>query len=105
MQHQYDHIQKSPLYLIIFAMGILQLIAATTFFPWSISNLPGIILLFSGIFVIFLAFGFQHLQVVDQGDFLTIRFGKLPLPLMVIRKVALSLAAMDVFSNVASILN
>ncbi len=81
MQPQYDHIQKSPLYLIIFAMGILQLIAATTFSPWSISNLPGIILLFSGIFVIFLAFGFQHLQVVDQGDFLTIRFGKLPLPL------------------------
>lgn len=40
MQPQYDHLQKSPLYLIIFAMGILQLIAATSFFPWSISNLP-----------------------------------------------------------------
>lgn len=81
MQPQYDHIQKSPLYLIIFVMGILQLIAATTFSPWGISNLPGILLFFSGIFVIFLAFGFQHLQVVDQGDFLNIRFGRLPLPL------------------------
>ncbi len=81
MQPQYDHIQKSPLYLIIFAMGILQLIAATTFSPWSNSIFPGIILFFSGLFVIFLAFGFQHLQVVDQGNFLTLRFGKLPLPL------------------------
>jgi len=81
MQPQYDHIQKSPFYLIIFAMGTLQLIAATTLFPWSKSIFPGIILFFSGIFVIFLAFGFQHLQVVDQGNCLTIRFGKLPLPL------------------------
>jgi len=80
MQPQYDHTQKSPLYLIIFVMGILQFIAATTFFPWSNSIFPGIIMGFSGIFVIFLAFGFQHLKVVDQGDYLTIRFGKLPLP-------------------------
>ena len=81
MQTQYDHIQKSPLYLIIFATGVLQLIAAITFSPWSISIFPGIILFFSGIFVIFLAFGFQHLQTVDQGNYLTIGFGKLPLPL------------------------
>jgi len=80
MQPQYDHIQKSPLYLIIYAMGILQFITATTFFSWSNSILPGIIMVFSGIFVIFLASGFQHLQVVDQGNYLTIRFGKLPLP-------------------------
>ena len=80
MQTQYDHIQKSPLYLIIFAMGILQLIAATTFPTWSNSIFPGIILFLSGIFVIFLAFGFQHLQAFDQGNYLTIRFGKLPLP-------------------------
>ena len=70
MQPQYDHIQKSPLYLIIFAMGILQLIAATTFSPWSNSIFPGIILFFSGLFVIFLAFGFQHLQVVIKEIFL-----------------------------------
>ena len=81
MQPQYDHIQRSPLYLIIFAMGILQLIAATTFPRWSISIFPGIMLFFCGIFVIFLAFGFQHLQTVDQGNYLTIGFGKLPLPL------------------------
>ena len=81
MQPQYDHIQRSPLYLIIFAMGILQLIAATTFPRWSISIFPGIMLFFCGIFVIFLAFGFQHLQCVDQGNYLTIGFGKLPLPL------------------------
>lgn len=81
MQPQYDHIQKSRLYFIIFAMGILQIIAATTFFPWSKSIFPGVILFFSGTFVIFLAFGFQHLQAVDQGNCLTIRFGKLPLPL------------------------
>ena len=81
MQPQYDHIQKSPLYLIIFAMGTLQLIAATTFFPWSNSIFPEIILFCSGIFVIFLAFGFQHLQIVDQGNYLTIRFGNLHLPL------------------------
>ena len=80
MQPQYDHTQKSPLYLIIFVMGILQFIAATTLFPWSNSIFPGIIMVFSGIFVIFLAFGFQHLQAVDQGNNLTIRFGKLPLP-------------------------
>ena len=80
MQPQYDHIQKSPLYLIIFVMGILQFIAATTFFPWSNSIFPGIIMVFSGIFVTFLAFGFQHLQVVDQENYLTIRFGKLSLP-------------------------
>ena len=81
MQPQYDHIQKSPLYFIIFATGVLQLIATTTFFPWSTSIYPGIILFFCGIFVIFLAFGFQHLQTVDQGNYLTIGFGKLPLPL------------------------
>ena len=81
MQPQYDHIQKSSLYLIIFATGVLQLIAAITFFPWSISIFPEIILFFSGIFVIFLAFGFQHLQTVDQGNYLTIGFGKLPLSL------------------------
>ena len=81
MQPQYDHIQRSPVYLIIFAMGILQLIAATTFPRWSISIFPGIMLFFCGIFVIFLAFGFQHLQTVDQGNYLTIGFGKLPLPL------------------------
>ena len=80
MQPQYDHTQKSPLYLIIFVMGILQFIAATTFFPWNNSIFPGIIMVFSGIFVIFLAFGFQHLQVVDQENYLIIRFGKLPLP-------------------------
>ena len=81
MQPQYDHTQKSPLYLIIFVMGILQFIAATTYFPWSNSIFPRIILFFSGIFVIFLAFGFQHLQIVDQGNYLTIRFGNLHLPL------------------------
>lgn len=74
MQPQYEHTQRSPLYLIIFTMGILQLIAATTFSPWSNSIFPGIILVFSGIFVIFLAFGFQYLQVVDEGNYLTIRY-------------------------------
>ena len=81
MQPQYDHIQKSLLYLIFFALGTTQLIIAATFFATINSLLPGIIFFLSGILVIFLSFGFQHLQVVDQADFLTIRFGKLPLPL------------------------
>jgi len=79
MEHQYDHIQKSSLYLIISALGIFQLIFAASFFAVTNSILPVIIFSFTGIGVISLAFGFQHLRVVDQGDFLAIRFGRLPL--------------------------
>lgn len=80
MEHQYDHIQKSPLYLIISALGTCQLVFAISFFAATSSILAVLIFFFSGILVVSLAFGFQHLHVLDQGDFLAIRFGRLPLP-------------------------
>lgn len=80
MQHQYDHIQKSPLYLIIFGLGTCQLVFAISFFAATGSILAVLIFFLSGILVISLAFGFQHLHVLDRGDFLTIRFGRITLP-------------------------
>lgn len=42
MQPQYDHLQKSHLYLILFALGTTQLIIAATFFTPINALLPGI---------------------------------------------------------------
>ncbi|NBR06066.1 MAG: hypothetical protein EBT92_09880 [Planctomycetes bacterium] len=81
MQPKYDHIQKSPLHLILHVIGTFQLVFATSFLALTNLILPVMIFFFSGIIVLIFAFGFQYLHVVDQGDYLTIHFGSLPLPM------------------------
>ena len=72
----YRHTQWAPWHLVLDAIGVALLVAA-----W-LSNEPHFARwLFVGMAILFLLLGasFRHLTVEDQGDYLDIHFGPLPL--------------------------
>lgn len=75
-QPQYDHTQHAPLSMLIVIPAIILLVVA-----FAIANdaatARGMTVL-AGIVVI-VALSFQTLRVVDEGDFLAVRYGMLPI--------------------------
>ena len=71
----YCHTQKAPLHLLLHGMGLAILLWA-----WrSKAELPAAVILgFIGLILIFTALMFTNMTVRDDGDFLAIRFGLLP---------------------------
>ncbi|TWU40639.1 hypothetical protein [Novipirellula artificiosorum] len=76
MNGTYNHTQRSPLCLLLYALGFMFLILS-----WVLRNEPVIegMFLFIGVLMLFLAASFHHLKVEDEGDQLGIRFGPIPL--------------------------
>ena len=72
----YDHTQKAPWYLLLFAFAALFLTVA-----WVTRAEPVVptILVVAGLLMAMLGYSFQDLTVCDEGDRLAIRFGPLPL--------------------------
>jgi hypothetical protein len=72
----YEHKQTSPLNLILYALGVVQLAAA-----WLSRSNPAaaIILSFCAVVMIFAGLCVGYLIVRDEGDFLALRFGPLPI--------------------------
>ena len=73
----YEHTQKSPLYLLILAIaaimvGMLRTMPTGESFP--IWILGGVSLL-----LVCTAMSFGHLTVRDEGEYLAVRFGPLPI--------------------------
>lgn len=71
---EYSHTQRSPLWLIlVLAMAVCVIIGVQagggpdTIFPLALALLLGLV-----------AASFQHLTVEDQGEFLAVQFGPLP---------------------------
>lgn len=73
---RYHHTQKAPWFLLLFALAALFFTVA-----WVTRAEPVLpaILLVSGLLMAALGYSFQHLTVADEGDWLAIRFGPLPL--------------------------
>lgn len=72
----YSHTQKTPLFLLIYALAAVFLALG-----WFVQDAPPIRWLFPpiGMLMFVLAASFHHLSVVDQGDVLAVRFGPVPL--------------------------
>ena len=72
----YDHIQRSPLYLILLA-PVLAIAIAAMFVPVNAT----LAVFWSCMIPVFIvaAFSFKRLRVRDEGDCLAIRFGPLPI--------------------------
>jgi hypothetical protein len=71
----YRHTQKGPWSLLLYVLGIVFLIVS-----WYAPLLAlRITFLITGILMFPLGMSFHHLTVVDEGDWLTIRFGPFPL--------------------------
>ncbi len=75
-EHGYEHTQRAPLYLVLYALAFLMLFFAIAFrsdpmvplvFPWV------------GLMVLLLAASFHYLRVRDLGESLSIGFGPIPL--------------------------
>lgn len=71
----YSHTQKAPLHLLLHGMGFALFVWA-----WrSKAELPAAVILgFIGLLLIFTALMFTNMTVRDDGDFLAIRYGLLP---------------------------
>jgi hypothetical protein len=71
----YSHTHKAPLCLILYGSAL-----ACLGLGWMVDSAPGnVILIAVGLLLALLAPAFHHLNVVDEGDRLAIRFGPLPL--------------------------
>jgi len=72
----YDHKQTGGLHLLVFATVGIMLAGA-----WWARGEPfaAVILAATGLCILPLAFTFQHLRVRDEGDWLAVRYGPLPL--------------------------
>ena len=72
----YDHTQKAPWYLLLFAFAALFFTVAwvTRAEPFAPTFLVVV-----GLVMAMLGYSFQHLTVCDEGDRLAIGFGPLPL--------------------------
>ncbi|MBU0483043.1 MAG: DUF751 domain-containing protein [Proteobacteria bacterium] len=74
----YNHTQRGPVHLILYAIGLMFIALA-----WSQANLRSpltavvLLLLLAGL-MIFLGLCFHHLTVRDEGVFLAVRYGPLP---------------------------
>ena len=72
----YQHTQRAPLCLLIYATAAMFVGIA-----WFVRGTPAASIGFlgGGVLMIVLAAGFHHLRVADEGDQLSIAFGPLPL--------------------------
>ena len=72
----YHHTQKAPWFLLLFAFAALFFTVA-----WGTRAEPVLpaILLVTGLLMAVLGYSVQQLTVCDEGDWLAIRFGPLPL--------------------------
>lgn len=72
----YSHTQKGPLALVLFAVACAQFV-----FAGVASDIPAaaISLVTAGMIVLFGAFAFLHLSVIDEGDCLVVQFGPVPI--------------------------
>ena len=75
-ESSYDHTQKAPWFLLLFAFAALFFTVA-----WVTRAEPVVpaILVVAGLLMAMLGYSFQHLTVCDEGDRLAICFGPLPL--------------------------
>jgi hypothetical protein len=73
---EYEHTQRGPLYLIVYGLGVAVLVGA-----WFLRHVPELWRSWAGIAVVsaLLAESLRYLTVRDEGDWLAIRFGPLPL--------------------------
>ncbi|MCY2928639.1 MAG: hypothetical protein NTV86_03935 [Planctomycetota bacterium] len=72
----YDHTQKSPLYLILLLPAVVVMVSVV------VAPAPPpvfALLMVVEASLIVAAFSFMHLRVRDQGDYLAVRFGPLPI--------------------------
>lgn len=81
-QPAYQHTQRAPLCLILYAFAILEFILAWTLrhqqaIPWLMMSI--------GVLMLILAASFHYLRVSDSGDKLLVSFGPLPLFRRVVR--------------------
>jgi len=72
---EYDHTQKSPLYLILVLVSVV-LLATGNLLPHPAATWSFWI---GGILIGFSSLGFRQLTVRDSGDHLLVQFGPLPL--------------------------
>jgi len=80
-QPQYSHVQKAPLYLILYGVALVCALAACVF-----SDKAGMgISICVGLILSALASSFHHLAVTDLGDRLAVRFGPTPMFGMTVR--------------------
>ena len=71
----YSHTQKAPLWLILYGSAIGCFVLA-----WLVGSDPAnFIAVTVGLLIALLAQAYHHLTVVDEGTWLAIRFGPLPL--------------------------
>ncbi len=75
LPERYHHTQSGALYLITVAVAIVVFAMAGT--AWKEPTLVIGLLILAGIFVL-LSLMFKHLTVSDEGEYLAVRFGPLP---------------------------
>lgn len=71
----YHHTQRGPLYLLLSGAGAAMLVSAAIVPQWPVQ----LILLASGSLMLIGAAAFRRLTVSDEGQFLLVEFGPLPL--------------------------
>lgn len=72
---EYRHIQRSPIYLVIYAIGLLSIGLVLYLEPSPAKYAP----LVGGAVATIVGTSFHYLRVQDEGDFLRVGFGPLPL--------------------------
>jgi hypothetical protein len=72
----YRHTQKGPWHLLLYAFGVVMIIAGVLIQGEPALNFT---LLGTGFFMLLLSASFHHLTVEDEGNQLVIRFGPFPL--------------------------
>jgi hypothetical protein len=72
---RYHHIQKGPISIALLAIAVL--LSVNAWLSWD-SGLPGVLFLGGAALFLFLAMCFRQLTVKDEGEWLRLRFGPLP---------------------------
>ncbi|MBT4864728.1 MAG: hypothetical protein HON53_06330 [Planctomycetaceae bacterium] len=73
---QYQHTQRAPMHYLLWAIAIIQAVAAAMLLD---ELIIAIILLVSAAIIALFAACFMHLTIQDVGDRLTVHYGPLPL--------------------------
>ena len=71
----YEHTQKSPLYLIFLVAGVVAVVIISLALPWPEAGIVAGVL---ASMIVFVALCFGSLTVRDEGECLAVRFGPLP---------------------------
>ena len=73
---RYHHTQKGPIFLFMLTIAIALAVSAGLF--WNSGFVAALLLFVSALFLFF-SLSFRQLTVEDQGEYLALRFGPLPL--------------------------